>query len=419
MPSDNADWYKWSVGTLDIDQIKSDGSVVQDVDSTLSDARKNELLLEALPEGAKAEVYAGVRVVRFRDQLIFKKQVTHMGFPHPEFKKRIQIPHSWVAAHHQAEHDRLRPRFVGIYHYRDVTLFVDFDPHTYVRNKANNSSAWVYTNDLFQAQTHGQFSRQDKNGNRITTVRFDQFESYLQSGYEEQNPHLGVIENFSETFLDGAKISGLSAVQEMHAARWPDCFQNEWAGFYVEFRLSRYLREHDLTDLVEVQKEKRKGEFDYDLRLLNNGTLHHYGDLKASNIALNESPGNDKANFLRCLEQYNRFWYVIFEHETWHARDNGDLATIEWNDWRRSTGHVGRKKTYDPLSYASKFKEAVRFERVRILEVNQANVDLVFKDFQKGFAQPDGKPRKTKVSIKKKDIDNFLIYTKSLRTSAD
>lgn len=402
------------MGTLDIDQIVSDGSVVQDVDSTLSEDRKNQLLLEALPEGAEAEVYAGVRIVRFRDQLIFKKQITHMGFPHPEFKKRIQIPNSWVAAHQQAVHDGLRPRFVGIYHYHDVTIFVDYDPRTYARNKANNSSAWVYTNDLFQAQTLGQFSREDQNGNCITTVRTDQFESYLRSGFKEKNPHIEVLDNFSETFLDGTRINGLTAVQEMHAASWPDSFQNEWAGFYVEFRLSHYLAKNNLTDRVIVQKEKRKSEFDYDLRFLNSGMVEHFGDLKASSIAVNDSPGNDKETFLRCLEQYGRFWYVIYEHETWHARDNGNLATIEWNDWRRSVGHVGRSKTYDSRSYAGRFKEAVRFMRVRVLEVNQANVSVVLKDFQKDFRQPDGKPRKVKVSIKKKDIDNFLIYTKSL-----
>ncbi|MFE7223421.1 hypothetical protein ACFU7D_01430 [Nocardioides sp. NPDC057577] len=406
--------YKAGVGILDVDQILPDGSVIQHPDTTLSEARKNELLLNALTAGARAEVYAGVRVVRFRDQVIFKKQITHMGGPHAAFKKRIQIPNSWVGAHQQAVDDGLRPRFVGIYHYGDVTIFVDYDARTYVRNKANNSSAWVYTNDLFQAQTLGQFSRDDKNGNRLASVRADQFERYLRSGYEERNPHVEVIDRFSTVFLDGQRIDGLEAVQEMHASNWPDRFQNEWAGFYVEFRLSRYLAEHHLTNRVVVQKEKRRGEFDYDLRFLDDVVLEHYGDLKASNVAVNESPGNDKENFLRCLEKYGRFWYVIYEHETWHGRDNYNVTTIAWNDWRRSVGHVGRSKVYDPLSYAAKFKEAVRFVGVKILEVNQANVSLVLKDFQKDFRQPDGKPRKAKVSIKKRDIDNFLIYTKTL-----
>jgi hypothetical protein len=55
---------------------------------------------------------------------------------------------------------------------------------------------------------------------------------------------------------------------------------------------------------------------------------------------------------------------------------------------------------------------------VKILEVNQANMGIVLGDFQKNFRQPDGKPRKGKVMIRKKDIDNFLIYTKTISAPA-
>lgn len=51
---------------------------------------------------------------------------------------------------------------------------------------------------------------------------------------------------------------------------------------------------------------------------------------------------------------------------------------------------VVRSETYDPLSYAGRFKEAVRFVRVKILEVNEANVGSVLRYFQGGFRQPDG-----------------------------
>ncbi|GAB3781547.1 hypothetical protein [Nocardioides ungokensis] len=402
------------MGSEIVDQIGPDGSFVQDVDTTLSPSRKRELLIDALP-GTQIEDYADHRVVRFKDQVILTKQVTHLGRPWEAFKKRIQIPRDWLDVWWRGEVDGLTVRFVGVYHYGETTIFVDFDPTTYVKRKANNSAAHVSTNDLFQAQTLGQFAREDKNGNRLTSVRADQFATYLLAGFEEKNPHIEVFDRFSDEFLNGARIDGLTAVQEMHVANWPDKFQTEWAGFYVEFRLSRYINQHGLGDLVVVQKDKRRGEFDYDLRLLNKGVLEHYGDLKASNIAISDSPGNDAADFFRCLEETGRFWYVIYEHQTWHGRDNDDVSTIAWNDWRRSAGHVGRSQVYDPLSYAGRFKEAVRFVRVKILEVNQANIGIVLGDFQKDFKQADGvTPRKGKVMIKKKDIDNFLIYTKSI-----
>lgn len=382
-----------------------------DVDAKLSNSQKNELLIEALP-GAVADVYGGEQVIRIHDQLILRKQVTHLGFPWPEFKKRIQIPKRWIDVHRQAVSDGLRPRFVGIYHYGEVTIFVDFEPTTYVGRKANNSAAHVATNDLFQAQTLGQFSREDKNGNRLTAVRSHEFARYLRRGYEEQNPYIEVFDQFNDAFLGGERIEALDAIQEMHAVGWPDTFQSEWAGFYVEFRLSSYLAANNHGDLVVVQKEKRKGGFDYDLRFLIDTEVDYYGDLKASNIALNESPGNDAADFFRCLAEFGRFWYVIYEHETWHGRDNRDVKTVEWNEWRRSVGHQQRG-IYDPLSYAGRFKESVRFVRMKILEVNQANCGLVLGDFKQG-AQVSGAARNLKVKILKKDIDNFLIYSKTV-----
>jgi hypothetical protein len=134
------------MGSVVVDQIGPDGALVSDVDTTLTETQKNALLLEALP-GATAERYAGQRVVRYRNQVILKAQVTYLGIPWESFKKRIQIPRGWVEAHDQALAEGLIPRFVGIYHYDGVTIFVDFYPNTYVMRKANNSAAHVATND--------------------------------------------------------------------------------------------------------------------------------------------------------------------------------------------------------------------------------------------------------------------------------
>jgi hypothetical protein len=389
------------MGSTTVDQIAPDGTLVRDVDTTISQRFRHDLLLAALP-GATLERFSGVTVVLYEDQLILSKQVTYLGNPWESYKKRIQIPGDWIAVHAHARYAGLTPRFIGVYHYDGTTIFVDFDPRTYVARGLNNSSAHVATNDLFQAQTLGQFSREDKNGNRVTSIRADQFQTYMRSGYDEKNPHIDALDRFSNEFLDGARIDALTAVQEMHAAKWPDKFQNEWQGFYLEYRLNGFIQRHGLDRLIVVQKEKRKSEYDYDLRLLRNGATEHFGDLKASDIGVHDSPGNDAAKFHECLDEYGRFWYVIYEHETWKGRHSGNLSTIAWNDWRRSVGHVGRNKdAYDPLSYATKFKEAVRFVRVRVLEVNQANAAIVLGDFQKGFSQylGQGNPRKPKVMI--------------------
>ena len=396
------------VGSVIVDQIGADGALLADVDTTLNERQKNELLLAALP-GATVEALYGERVVRFKNQVVLKKQVTHLGKPWPEFKKRIQIPNSWLDVERRALSDGLVPRFVGIYHYQGVTIFVDFDPTTYVQRKANNSAAHVSTNDLFQAQTMGQFTRVDRNGNRLTSVRSDQFADYLQWGVTT-NPRLETFRRFNAELLTNQRLEALDAVKEMHDIQWPGRFQGEWPGFYLEYRFDKHIRTQGLSHLAEYQQDKSRGGYDYDLMFPDGSTVQYYGDLKASNLSAKESPGNDLEDLRRCVEQFGRFWYVVYEHETRHARDNENLATIAWNDWRRSVGYrPASGKPYDPLSYASKFKESIRFAKMFVLELNAANFDVVLRTFAQG-RQPDGSARALKVMINKKVIDNFLVY---------
>lgn len=406
-----ASWYNFGVGSVVVDQIGSDGRLLSDVDTTLTIAQRDALLLAALP-GASVETYAGESVVVYGDQVILRKQITYLGIPWERFKKRIQIPPSWKTVHRQAVADGRTPRFVGVYHYGAVTVFVDFDPSTYMLRSANNSAAHVATNDLFQAQTLGTFSRTDRNGNHLTSVRFDLFADYLLDRVRDHSRYLEAFEAFNMEFLTGERVEALAAVREMHGAGWPDTMQGEWAGFYLEYRIDEFLRRGGRHSPVAFQKVKRRGGLDYDLVFLDQGEVAYFGDLKASNITKHESPGNDAEAMRRCVDQYGRFWYVIYEHETWHSRDEGDVPVVAWNEWRRSVGHVGAKD-YSPYSYRQRFKSAVRFSRMMVLEVNQANFHIVLGDFNQG-RQPDGASRAVKVMISKKNIDNFLIHTESL-----
>lgn len=391
-----------------MDQIGADGRLVADFDTTLSVEQRDALLLGALP-GARVELYAGVKVITFGEQVILRKQITYLGIPWEGFKKRIQIPPVWKVVHAQALADGLTPRFVGVYHYRGATVFVDFDPETYVRRRANNSAAHVATNDLFQAETLGVFSRTDRNGNHLTSVRADRFADYLRGAAREQRDYLDLLDDFNAEFLTGRRLDALEAVREMHTARWPDAMQGEWAGFYLEYRLDEFLRREQAAHPIAFQKVKRRGALDYDLVFTDHGKVTYYGDLKASNQAKHESPGNDAADILRAVQEYGRFWYVIYEHRTWHSREEGDSPVVAWNEWRRAAGHEQRK-TYDPLSYARRFKSAVQFTRMMVLEVNPVNFHIVLGDFNQG-QQPDGSSRALKVMINKKNIDNFLIHS--------
>lgn len=395
-----------------VDQIGRDGALVQAPDCRLTEAEKNLQIQRYLP-GATVTDVAGVRAMEWQGRLLLKKQVTHLGRPWPAHKKRIQIPKSWLGAEAAARQRGTDLRFLGIYYYDGVTIFVDFDPVTYVRRKANNSAAHVSTNDLFQAYEHGIFERTDSNGNRLTSVRGDELAAYLKGANAYVDPRVEAFQRCNVEFFTGQRIEALDAVQEMHAAGWPDTFQGEWPGFYLEYSVDEAMRRLGLDDRVRFQRIKSKGSFDYDLELLNQGSLEFYGDLKASDVTKNESPGNDAADLRRCLQQYGRFWYVVYEHETWKAAANGHVATRAWNNWKRYVGHVKKSGEFNELSYHSRFKEAVRYVRMFILEVNPANVDLALGEFKQG-RQPSGAERAIKVMIKKKNIDNFLIYSEDI-----
>lgn len=398
------------MGSVLVDQISAAGSLVKDLDTTLSRVERDQLLLDALP-GATVDTYAGQRVIRFRDQVILTKQVTYLGIPHPVFKKRIQIPRPWLDVATRATLDGLTTRFLGIYHYAGVTLFVDFDPTTYILRAMNNSAAHVATNDLYQAYIDGTFTRIDANGNRRTTIRPDLLKPYFLDEVVTESPAVDVFRRFSAELFARGWINVLDAVNEMHTAAWPDRFQPEWPGFYLEYRFDSFLRSHDLTDIVQFQKEKRVGQYDFDLVFPDGHTIAYYGDLKSSDIVKSESPGNDAADVERCVRAYGRFWYVIYEHSTDHARDHADRATIQWNRLRRSLGQV--KADYDDLSYAKKLKENVLYNRMIILELNPANLEMVLGAFHQG-RQRGGAERAVKVMIKKANIENFLIYSTSL-----
>lgn len=396
------------MGAQVVDQIGPDGTVVQDTDARIRPAERVAILGRYLPEVYVQQV-GPERVLIAGDNALLVRQVHHLGHPWPGFKKRIQIPNQWIRIHHLLREGGLRPRFIGLYHYEGTTIFVDFDPDTYVARKANNSAAHVSTNDLFQAQARGSFSRTDRNGNRLTSVRADSFAHYLRTGDVGTDPHLEVLQQFNEAFLDGQLTMAMTAVQRMHRAAWPDRFQGEWPGFYLEYRLEEFLHTAGHTDRVRHLKNKTPGGFDYDLQFRDGPTVAHYGDLKASDHVQKEAPGNDAASVRACLQEYGKFWFVLYEHQTWKAKDNQNAATIEWNRWRRDAGYVARKG-FNELSYAGRFKEAVRFFSMKVLEVNTGNFHTVLGDFAQG-RQPSGDARALKVMIRKDRIDNFLVHS--------
>lgn len=402
---------------MKVEQITANGLKVIDDDTRLSQSERHSLLIKFLGSSASIFELRGKKVIKFRDTILLSKQITYLGNPWGIHKKRIQIPHEWLDLYGKGKRLGFDVKFIGIYAYRDNVVFADFDPSLYLARKAHNSSAHVNTNDLYQTTIYGSFSRIDKNNNSINFLTSKNFAAYISSAVAvNNNEPISVFKSFNRQFLQYDYVNALDAVQEMYADNWKDTFQVEWPGFYLEYRVNKHIGENDYKNIVSFESDKNQGSLDFDL-LFNQGSSNEFlGDLKASDWQKNDAPGNDQLSFDNALKKYGKFWYVIYEHQTKKsAKDDNDFSGVEeWNKWKRDVGYFERaKKPYNGHSYWQRFKDSVAFVQSKILEVNEVNKDIVFKNFAQGH-QPDGSPRKLKYMIKKDQIDNFLILSEEV-----
>lgn len=342
--------------------------------------------------------------------ILLHKAISYLGNPHPIFKKRIQMPSWWQEFCRKATEQSLDYdiRFVGIYHYQNNVIFVDFAKDTYLQHGLHNSSAHIYTNDLYQAVRNGVFHREDQYSNHIYSVRAKDFAGYLIGTKTEDNDLFELFAKFNNGFSFGQWLYAVDKIKEMHCDNWRHWQQAEWAGWFLEYKFNKFTIDDDTLTLMKYvgtdNKGHKKGTFDFDIWFARD---KFYGDLKASDIEKTSTPGNDQETFVECINKYDRFWYVIYEHET--IKDSEDTcfkATIERNQYIRSVLPNYEK---DDMSYHKRMKNSVRFVKMTILELNNVTFRDVLSDFNQG-RQPDGKSRQKKFLIKKKDMDKYVVY---------
>lgn len=185
---------------------------------------------------------------------------------------------------------------------------------------------------------------------------------------------------------------------------WPKWRETEWPGWYLEFKFAIFLARNRVAAIVyQGNESKKKGSLDFDLLF----PIHKfYGDLKASDISKKESPGNDKESVFTAIDRCDRFWYVIYEHETVKDKDCGNEITKFRYAFMVSLNDSSAK---DPLSYANRMKNKVNFRRMMILELNRANCGELLFAFHQGH-QPDGAARAEKVLINKRNVENCQVF---------
>ncbi len=393
-----------------VEQINSKGNLINDYDFSENSARKFYERVAGIT-GSEVIKDGSKNLLKYRKNIVALKQITYLGNPHPHYKKRAQMPSWFPDIYDKYTKEGYNVFFMGVYTYGDNVIMFNFKLDTYSGNKFNNSSAHIMINDIYQATKKGYYKKIDKNKNIIECFKPDMFQNILGNiGYID--PELTVIDSFNNTFEFNEEINVMKCVPEMVDNNWPDKYQGEWPGFYLEYRYDEYLNRTDNTSIMQFQKVKDAESYDFDIYF---PQAQFYGDLKSSTNEKNVSPGNDKDSLDKYLEGGNKFWYLIYEHDTKLAKNNDDKATIAWNEYRLKTGYkklqtdVKNGKIDWMLSYKNRLKESVTYTGMFVLEINEVNKHLIFKDFNQGH-QPDGSKRKGKYMIKKKDIDNFIVY---------
>ena len=405
----------------DSEQITLDKNLVVAQDQPLTDKQLQKCLIDVLGEDKCRILTVPPHkwVLEFVDggkvYHLLVRTCTYLGNPHPIFKKRVQLP-LWFNEYTNTitkKNPKIDVRYIGVYHYEDRyhgnnIIFVDFQKDTYLEKKGHNSSAHVYTNDLFQAMTYGVFTKEDNFGNTISVIRKDKFLAYLTNKVHEENSLFDLFRKFNCGFTFGKWLKALDVIKEMHKNEWQQWRQAEWAGWFLEYKFNKFTIDSNVTNQMRYvgSSLKREGDLDFDIRF---DEEDFYGDLKASDINKKETPGNDQENLIECIYQFDKFWYVIYEHETIKdCEATGFEATKERNQYIREVDPSYKK---DDMSYHERMKNSVKFMKMTIIELNRVNFREALTEFHQGH-QPSGGARKPKFNINKKVLenDNYVVF---------
>ena len=172
--------------------------------------------------------------------------------------------------------------------------------------------------------------------------------------------------------------------------------QCAWEGWYYEFFVERYLRQHPTTEIVWWSK-KGNGQLDFDLRFPYEEWF--YGDMK-SDARERDVQGNlkDNIDFL-VLEKGGRLWYIALDFTSEMDSEHNYVTTLWWNR---------KLEKFDRLmSYSKRMKYAIRINKMDIYEITRSTIPYL-QEYQPSPC--DGKERRPKYKIPHKMKEFLRIY---------
>lgn len=385
---------------LKVDQINKKGEIILDFGEILSQKEIGDQINSNF-NCEKNNMFSSIGKYHEQSFCICFKNVSYLGTPHSIYKKRIQIPETFIKMYFENQNLEIKTFFIGVYNYKDNLIFVDFDTSNYINNKGNNSSAHVLTIDLVNAVLKGIYTKRDINNNKITAFTPDFIETFLQSKLYDTIDLKSDIVNIFDQFFDSLPKNwyGINCYQEMMRDDFNQKFQPEWPGFYLEYKFNKYINNNYLNDIVTYKQNKKNGEIDLDLYF---PKTMCYGDLKAHSITSSAIQGNDYNTIMEVVKTHP-IYYIVFNHSTIKDSDNDYKVTFYWNS-------VQNKKNIK--SYSAKMKASIKLKSYMILEINNVNVNYL-SEFKQGH-NSNGKNRQPKIMIKKRNIDNFIIHFKKI-----
>lgn len=362
----------------------------------------------------------GVRELLFNGNRIniLVKNVTYLGSPHPDYKKRIQIPGKW-----KQYLNKVNTILCGIYSGPTEPFVVVFANLNFVQNKLNQSSAHVFTNDIVRANQNGVSSKVDSRGNYILVLSLSEFKKYLnafsqslesfsnlsdvyswqrQYGIEKEELLINICSKYGKNII-GKRWFGVDAYKEMVESNYNNAFQSEWPGFYNEFNFGRFLQINNHQSLIELHGDWAS-DLDLDCRFNLKSTCF-YGDIKTHTVG-GDLIGNDKSAWDNALRLGKRIWLIVVDHYTSMDKDHNWVVRDFWNQIKLSANRGNPNSSY------TRMKFSVDIFGLYIFEINSYNSKYL-SDFNQG-KQQSGQSRNVKYLIKKRDFDNFLIFRNSL-----
>lgn len=399
---------------IKVEQITRSGLVVSDFDNKLKPSEIKQLLSKQQNLEIISNKNPYLAKYKNHNITLYVKNITYLGRKKDKFgnyddwehyKKRIQIGVNFKPISKQEN-----TLLLGVYHYDNANVFCIFDKQSYENSSANNAAAHIHTMDIHKAKELGIFQKTDKKGNDITVFTEQNFEKVLDmvllNVKTTLSNEINIFNDFSKTL--NTNWLGVDCYDEMVKNNCKNMRQNEWAGFYLEYKFEQFLNKNpDYKKYCQYIQRKSKNEIDLDLWFEQSQFL---GDLKAhtiNNIDKNKNKdliGNDAFNAYKAVELHGKIWYISFNHTTEKDKDHNLEVMHKWNTIRGKSS----------MKYSNSMKHSVNLKSFYVLEINKINLKHL-KAFKQG-KNSNGKPRPEKILIKKEDLenDNFAIYRQKL-----